>query len=179
MEKQQSRRGFLKQCAQFGGDCCALLACSRGLPAMEGPEEKQERKQKPIDFSKLSYCGFPCTQACELYKATLENDAKMKQSLYDKWGWKEKFGIDYDPEKVFCHTCKPGDKPMKVGMAECAIRKCAMANGMEACVQCKNLAACDKEYWKKWPDLLEFNKQNQARYLAEPGAALREVKAAR
>ena len=66
---------------------------------------------------------------------------------------------------------------MKVGMAECVVRSCALANGMEACVQCKNLAACDKEYWKKWPDLYEFNKKNQARYLAEPGAALREIKA--
>ena len=54
-----------------------------------------------------------------------------------------------------------------------------MANGMESCVQCKNLASCDKEYWEKWPDLYEFNKKNQARYLAEPGAVLREIKAVR
>ena len=52
-----------------------------------------------------------------------------------------------------------------------------MANGMESCVQCKNLASCDKEYWKKWPDLYAFNKKNQARYLAEPGTTLRELKA--
>ena len=116
-------------------------------------------------------------QVCELYKATLENDEKAKKLIYEKWEWKEKFGVDYDPEKVFCHTCKPGDKPKKVGMAECVIRICAMANGMESCVQCKNLAGCDKEYWKKWPDLYAFNKKNQARYLAEPGAALRELKA--
>lgn len=179
MEAKQSRRRFLRQCAQLGGACCAVLALGRGLPAMAGPEENGERKQRPIDFSKLSYCGLPCVQACELYKATLENDAQVKKALYDKWGWQKKFGIAYDPEKVFCHTCKPGDKPMKVGMAECAVRICAMANGMEACVQCGNLAACDKEYWKKWPELHEFNKKNQARYLAEPGAVLREPTAAR
>ena len=153
------------------------MAWNRSLPAKEGPEEKQEQKLKPIDFSKLSYCGFPCVQVCELYKATLENDEKAKSLSMRSGRWKEKFGVDYDPEKVFCHTCKPGDKPKKVGMADCVIRICAMANSMESCVQCKNLAACDKEYWKKWPDLYEFNKKNQARYLAEPGAVLREIRA--
>jgi len=176
MESQQSRRHFLKTCAQSGAACCALLAWNRSLAAKDGPQEKQEQKLKPIDFSKLSYCGFPCVQVCELLKATRENDEKLKKLVYEKWEWKEKFGVDYDPEKVFCHTCKPGDKPKKAGMDACVIRICAMANGMEACVQCKNLASCDKEYWKKWPDLYEFNKKNQARFLAEPGAVLREIK---
>jgi hypothetical protein len=174
MESNQTRRHFLKNCAQLGGACCALLAWSRSLPAQESPEKKQGQAQKPIDFSKLSYCGVPCLQVCELYKATLENDVKLKKLLYEKWDWKKKFGVEYDPEKIFCHTCKPGDKPKKVGMDVCVIRNCAMANGMEACVQCKNLGACDKEYWKKWPDLYAFNKKNQARFLAEPGAILIE-----
>ena len=174
MEAKQDRRHFLKHCAQFGGACCALLALNRHLPAEESPEKKQEQKLKPIDFSKLSYCGFPCVQVCELYKATLENDEKSKKLIYEKWEWKKKFGVEYDPEKVFCHTCKSGDKPKKVGMEVCVVRKCAMANGMESCVQCKNLAACDKEYWKKWPDLYAFNKKNQARFLAEPGSVLIE-----
>lgn len=177
MEAKQSRRRFLKVCAQSGVACCALLAWTRNQPAEECPENKQEQKLKPIDFDKLSYCGVPCQQVCELYKATLENDEKAKKLVYEKWGWKKKFAMEYDPEKVFCHTCKPGDKPKKVGMDVCVIRNCAMANGMEACVQCKNLAACDKEYWKNWPALYEFNKKNQERYLAEPGAVLREIKA--
>jgi hypothetical protein len=75
MEAKQSRRHFLKTCAQSGAACCVLMAWSRNLPAKEGP------------------------------------------------------------------------------------------------------LACDQEYWKKWPDLYAFNKKNQARYLAEPGAVLREIKA--
>jgi hypothetical protein len=177
MEAIQSRRRFLNHCLQFGGACCALMAWNRNLPAQESPEKKQVQAQKPIDFSKLSYCGIPCVQVCELYKATLENDVKMKKVLYERQEMKKKFGLEFDPEKVFCYTCKPGDKPKKVGMDSCVIRICAMANGMESCVQCQNLAACDKEYWKKWPGLYEFNKKNQARYIAEPGAALREIKA--
>ena len=177
MEIKQSRRRFLKQGVKLAGACCALLAWNRRLPAEESPEKKQEQGKKPIDFSKLSYCGIPCAQVCELYKATLENDEKMKKLLYERQEMKKNFGIEFDPEKVFCYTCKPGDKPKKVGMAECAVRVCALANGMESCVQCRNLVACDKEFWKKWPDLFDFNKKNQARYLTEPGAALREIKA--
>jgi hypothetical protein len=176
MESKQSRRRFLKHCTKFAGACCALLAWNGRLPAQEGPEKKEGQGAKPIDFGKLSYCGVPCAQACELYKATAENDEKAKKLIYEQWNWKEKFGIDYDPEKIFCYSCKPGDKPMKSGMAECTVRICAMANGMESCVQCKNLSACDKEYWKKWPALYEFNKKNQARYLAEPGVVLIENK---
>ncbi|HSQ35289.1 MAG TPA: DUF3795 domain-containing protein [Candidatus Binatia bacterium] len=177
METKQNRRHFLKTCAKSGAACCVLMAWNRNLPAMEGPEEKQEQKLKPIDFSKLSYCGVPCAQVCELYKATLENNVGMKKILHERQEMKEKFGLEFDPEKVFCHTCKPGDKPKKVGMDTCVIRICAMANNMESCVQCKNLFACDQEYWKKWPGLYAFNKKNQARFLAEPGVILRELKA--
>lgn len=178
MEAKQSRRRFLKRCAKYGGACCALMACSWGLKAQESSEKKPEA-QKPIDFAKLSYCGIPCLQACELYKATVENDEPAKKLIYEQWNWRKKFGIDYSPEKVFCHTCKPGDKPLKPGMAECTVRICAMAAGMESCVQCKDLAACGKELWKSWPQAHEFAKKMQARYLAEPGAILRENQAGR
>jgi hypothetical protein len=177
MESKQNRRHFLKVCAKSGVACCVLLACSRHLPAEDNPEKKGDQEKKPIDFGKLSYCGIPCAQACELYTATVENDEKAKKLIYEQWNWKKKFGIDYGPEKVFCHTCKPGDKPLKPGMAECTVRNCAMANGMKSCVQCQTLAACDKELWKSWPQAHDFAKKLQARYLAEPGAALREVKA--
>src|SRR5512137_1756026 len=121
MESNQSRRHFLKACAKSGVACCALLAWIRRLPAQESPANKPEQGKKPIDFAKLSYCGVPCAQACELYTATLDNDEKAKKLIYEQWNWKKKFGIDYAPEKVFCHTCKPGDKPMKPGMAECSV----------------------------------------------------------
>jgi len=176
MESQKSRRRFLEDCAKFGGACCALLAWSRHLPAEGGPQEAKDQGKKPIDLKQLAYCGIPCVQTCELYKATLENDVKMKQLIYEKWHWKKKFGIEFDPEKVFCYTCKPGDKPKKAGMDACTVRNCAMANGAESCVQCSNLAACDKELWKTWPEALEFAKKMQARYRTQPGAVIKEIK---
>jgi hypothetical protein len=176
MESKQSRRRFLKQCAEAGGTCCVLLACARHLPAQESPEKNRNQTQKPIDFNKLSYCGIPCVQVCPLYKATQENDVKMKKILYERQEMK-KSGLEFDPDKVFCYTCKPGDKPKKVGMDQCLVRHCASANGVESCVQCRDLSVCAQEYWKKWPGQLEFTKKLQARYIKEPGAALKENKA--
>jgi hypothetical protein len=176
MESQQNRRRFLGRCAKFGGACCALLAWNRYLPAGAGSQEKTDQGKKPIDLNELAYCGIPCVQMCELYKATLENDVQMKKLVYEKWGWKKKFGIEFDPDKVFCYTCKPGDKPKKVGMDACDVRNCAIANDMESCVQCMNLAACNKELWKSWPETLEFAKRVQARYRTQPGAVIKEIK---
>jgi hypothetical protein len=173
MESQQSRRRFLKRCAKFGGACCALLAWNRRLPAEESPEKKRDQEKKPIDLKQLSYCGIPCVQVCELYKATVENDEKAKKLIYEQWNWKKKFGIEYDPEKVFCYTCKPGDKPLKVGLAACDVRNCGLANGVESCIQCNNLASCDKEYWKAWPEQHAAVKKMQARYRTQPGAAIK------
>jgi hypothetical protein len=175
MESKQSRRNFLGHCAKMGGTCCVLLACSRLFPAGAGPQERKDQEQRPIDLKPLAYCGIPCVQSCELYKATLENDVKMKKLVYEKWEWKKKFGMEFDLDKVFCHTCKPGDKPLKVGMDACLVRKCAIANSMESCVQCQNLAACDMEFWKTWPETLEFVKKLQARYRTQPGAVIKEI----
>jgi len=179
MESKQSRRRFLKQSAKFGGACCALLAWNLSLPGEGFPQEKKDQGKKPIDLKQLAYCGIPCLQVCELFKATQENDVKMKKLVYEKWEWKKKFGIEFDPDKIFCYTCKPGDKPKKVGMDKCDVRNCAMANGAESCIQCKNLAACDKEFWKTWPDLYESSKNIQARYITQPGATLLENKTRR
>jgi hypothetical protein len=174
MEHNQNRRNFLKHCATLAGGCCALLAWTRHLPGQESTAPQPGATPKPIDFSKLSYCGIPCAQVCELYQATVNNDPALKRKVYDREDWKKNFGLDFDPDKVFCHTCKPGDKPKKPGMAACVVRQCAQANGMESCVQCRDLNTCAQGFWKTWQDLYAFNKKNQARFLAQPGAVLIE-----
>lgn len=172
MESKQSRRGFLKQFVKAGGACCALLAFNRHLSAEDNPQEKNNREKKLIDLKKLSYCGIPCVATCAMYKATLENDVKTKKALYEQWEFKKNYGIEFDPDKIFCYTCKPGDKPKTIFMEQCVARNCAIAKGFESCIQCKNLTACDKEFWKKWPILYENSKQIQALYKDQPGAIL-------
>jgi hypothetical protein len=176
MEPKQSRRLFLSHCAKFCGAGCALLALSKISPAQETAPAKPGSEKKPLDLKVLSYCGIPrayCEQQCELFKATRDNDAALKKAVYDQWEMKKKFGIDFDPDRIFCYGCKPGDKPLKVGMAECPVRACPSSKGLESCVQCANLAACDKAYWKDWPNVLDLAKKLQARYLDQPGAALK------
>ncbi len=172
MESKQGRRRFLKLCVKASGACCALLAWNRHLSAEDNPEEKDNQKKKLIDLKQLSYCGIPCVETCEMYKATQENDVKTKKALYEKWEFKKSYGIEFDPDKIFCYTCKPGDKPKMIGMDQCVVRNCAMAKGVESCIQCKNLTACDKEFWKKWAQLYEYAKKTQAQYKDQPGTAL-------
>lgn len=128
-----------------------------------------------IDLKELSYCGLPCKQ-CGLLKATLENDAATKKELFEQWGTKEKFGIEFDAETFFCYTCKPGDKPKKIGMDTCEVRKCALSKELEACVLCDELKSCDKEFWKAWPETHGFVKKLQERFADQPGATRIEIK---
>jgi hypothetical protein len=50
-----------------------------------------------------------------------------------------------------------------------------MAGGLESCVQCANLAACDKAFWTEWPNAFEVAKKLQDRYKDQPGGALKEA----
>ena len=62
-----SRRDFVKQCA------AGCLLCSLGTRA-------SETKEAPdlSDLSKVTYCGYQCTDECALLAATKENDPELK-----------------------------------------------------------------------------------------------------
>jgi hypothetical protein len=176
---KQDRRSFLGQCAKCCGAGCALVILDRIVSAQESAPVKPGQPQKPLDLKALCYCGIPqayCERQCELFKATRDNDLKLKKAVYEQWEMKKKFGIDFEPDKIFCYGCKPGDKPLKVGMAECPVRACPSANGLESCVQCLDLASCDKAFWKDWPSAFESAKKLQARYAVQPGAGLKRVR---
>jgi hypothetical protein len=176
MESTQSRRRFLERCAQIGGSCCALFIWNKHLSAKNGTEDEKKTKTDAIDLKKVSYCGILCEDQCELFKATKGNNAALKKKMYDQWNWKEKFKIEFDPEKVFCWGCKPKDKPLKIGMNICEVRVCAIENGIESCIQCKDLVACDKAFWKNWVQFYDQVKKMQGQYSTPPGAALVELK---
>jgi hypothetical protein len=180
VNEKQSRRSFLEQCAKCGGACCALLALNRISRAQENAPARSGPEEKPVDLAALAYCGIPqdfCEKRCELFKATRDNDVKLKKAVYDNWEMKKHFGIQFEADKVFCYGCKPGDKPLKVGMAECEVRTCPISHGLEACVQCGGLASCDKAFWKQWPVSYGLTKKYQARYKTQPGAKIFDIKA--
>lgn len=61
------------------------------------------------------------------------------------------FNVDFDPARVFCYGCKPKDKPLSINVNACTVRKCAIEKGIDCCIECTGLTACEKELWKNYP----------------------------
>jgi hypothetical protein len=161
MKTEFNRRDFINTCFKAGLTCCAL---SYGTSLMaQDTIKKQGIKPDP---KSLNYCGYKCTSECPLYKATIENNTELKKKAYVDFKFKEKFGIEFDPEKVFCYGCKINDKPLGIGVKACTVRKCAIGKSYECCIQCDGLTACNKELWSSFPKFKESVIGMQKKYRA-------------
>jgi len=149
MEFEQDRRDFLKHCTKWGVSCFSLFLWHQQIWARTGNEDKIKKLTQPIDLKKRSYCGIACENECQLFQATQENNIELKKEVYEKWNMKEHFNIEFDPDKIFCYSCKPQNKIYKIGMLDCEVRQCAIENEMESCIQCKNLTSCNKKFWEQ------------------------------
>ena len=150
MKTELKRRDFVTKCFKAGVTCCAFVYGNSLLA--QDPVKQQLKK---ADLKSLTYCGFKCTEQCTLYKATIENNVELKKKAYEELKWKEKFNLDFDPEKVFCYGCKPKDKPLSINVSACTIRKCVTEKGYDCCIECNGLTSCDKELWKSFPQFKE------------------------
>ncbi len=160
MKKELKRRDFLNSCLRAGVACCALPYTNK-LTAM-APGSLQDAKPDPRS---LEYCGYKCPADCPLKKATLENNLELKKKAYEEFEFKKKFGIDFDPEKVFCYGCKSaGSKPLSLTVKACTVRQCVMAKKLDCCIQCDTLAKCDKELWTKFPKFRDSVLEMQKKY---------------
>ena len=146
MKTELKRRDFVGKCFKAGVACGALVYGNSMLA--QDPAKKQEQKPDP---KSLTYCGFKCSPQCNLYKASVENNAELKKKAYEEFKMKEKYNIDFDPDKVFCFGCKTKDKPLSVVLTSCTVRKCAMGKGYECCIECSGLEACEQKLWKDFP----------------------------
>jgi hypothetical protein len=145
MKTDVKRREFISKCFKAGAAGCALLYGN----SLFGQETI---KLKKSDLKGLTYCCYKCTIECPTYKATIENSTEQKKKVYENAKWKEKYGIEFDPEKVFCFGCKVTDKPLGINVKACTVRKCAIEKGYDCCVECNGLAECDKKLWQDYPD---------------------------
>jgi hypothetical protein len=177
MEQNQSRRDFLEKCVGIGGFCALLHLFNENLIAQDSTKSSKKVNEF-MDLKSYAYCGILCEKQCELFVATKNNDVELKKKVYETWKWKDKFGFDFDPEKVFCYTCKPGKLPLKPGMKECGIRICAMKNSMQSCIQCKGLTSCKQAFWKEWPKMYKYIIELQQQYTKQKGAKLLNVRKA-
>jgi hypothetical protein len=161
MKTELKRRDFLATCLKAGVTCCALMA-GTGLIAQEDNKKKEE---KP-DPKKLNYCGYKCTVECPLYKGTIENNTELKKKAYEEFKFKEKYGVEFDPEKIFCWGCKITDKPLSINVKACTVRSCAIDKGYDCCIQCDGLTDCKKELWINYPKFKEMVIGMQTKYRA-------------
>jgi hypothetical protein len=161
MKKEIKRRDFVATCLKAGVTCCAL-AYGTSLSAFD-PAKRQDTKPDPKN---LEYCGYKCPADCPLKKATLENNLDLKKKAYVDFKFKEKYGIEFDADKVFCYGCKIKDKPLGMSVKACTVRKCAIEKGYECCIQCDGLATCDKELWTNFPKFKDIVIEMQKKYKA-------------
>jgi hypothetical protein len=160
MKPKIDRRNFFKKSTQAGMAGCLLLISPR-LLAFENFDFLNQEK---IDPKKLCYCGYKCPDDCEFLVASVKNDPELKKAVYEKWQMKERQGVDFDPEKIFCFGCKNTEKPKGILLQNCTVRKCAIEKGYECCIECKDLAACKKDLWDRFPKMKEQVIKMQATY---------------
>ena len=171
MNSPLPRREFLKLFGQFGIACAC--GCMAGRLAAEQTQAGEPTPKKNLpELKTRAYCGLICDDSCPLFKATRTNDAAAKRKVYEEWKWKEKFGVDFDPDKVFCHGCKAPSKPVNIAHSRCTVLKCNVERRLESCMQCRKLADCDKELWKNYPDFRTQMVKLRQDYVATEGLKL-------
>jgi hypothetical protein len=160
MTHKLPRREFLAKtsAACMGG--CLLLTGIR-VSAFSFKEDKL------IDPSTLCYCSYSCPDDCKFLEASEKNDPELKKAAFEQWGLKERLGLKFDPDKIFCFKCKPGDKPEGPILTHCTVRRCAIKKGYQACIQCNDLRACDKDLWTRFPEFHESIMKMQVIYRAQ------------
>jgi hypothetical protein len=164
MKTNPSRREFLSKSSKAGLLCGALVCCSRLLTF-----GNVFRDDTIPDPKKLNYCGYICPTDCQMKKATLDNNVDIKKQAYKNWLIEEKYGIAFDPDKIFCYGCKTEGKPLGLVVEKCTIRNCAIAKGYDCCIECNGLSTCDKEIWKTFPDFHKAVIDMQKKYREAKG----------
>ena len=159
MTNQINRRKFAATTSVAG--CALLLSGFKGFAHLQN--------QIP-DPKKLNYCGYTCPKDCVVLEASVKNDVELKKKAYETWEMKERFGVaEFDAEKIFCFGCKTTDKPVGIRLQKCDVRNCAIDKKLDSCIECKELSACEKDLWKKFPDFKNAVIKMQSEYFENKG----------
>ena len=152
----QDRRAFLKQSVKGITFCCTLSHCPQLLKAdsEEKIMDQNEAYMKKVSED-ITYCAYRCNKNCPWLVASLNNDQKKLQELANKWS--ENHDNKKMPESgMFCFGCRPIDKPMGHIVSICTVRQCAIEKKLSNCVECNDLATCDKDLWNKYPSHRQY-----------------------
>lgn len=160
--KTKNRRQFIITSTKAGIAGCALMACPNlsafGINFFENEQDIPDPKKR-------CYCGYKCPDDCKFLKGSVENNIELKKEAYKDWKIKERFGVEFDADKIFCYGCKNADKPEGIVLKNCTVRQCASSKGLDCCIECDELTACEKELWDRFPEfkkgVIELQKQYQ------------------
>jgi hypothetical protein len=164
MSKGQQRRQFLAKGLTLG---TALIVAEVGLPkcvraALAGetpPASPGPQKEKGLE--ELAYCGCDC-QGCDLYKATRDNNMRVKEEFCRNW--EKNLGVKIKPEDAACDGCRSTTGRLGYHCGNvCDVRKCGLSRGVKSCAVCADFPSCEKELWKKWPAMHERTKDRHKR----------------
>jgi hypothetical protein len=78
----------------------------------------------------------------------------------------ERFGIDFDADRIFCYKCKAPDQPDGIVLQNCTVRSCVIDKGFDCCIECSELAECKKDLWTRFPEFKEYVIDLQKKYRA-------------
>ena len=162
MKNKMNRRKFIIQSSVTCAAGCALLTGSKVL-STSGMLKLLQDDEIP-DPKKLNYCGYVCPEDCQMLTASIKNDPELKKEAYKVWRIKEKYNIDFDPEKIYCFKCKNDSNTEGIIIENCTVRKCAREKGFDCCIECNELEACSKEIWETFPDFKKSVIQMQIKY---------------
>ena len=152
MKSTIKRRDFIIKSSQVGIIGCAFMIRSK-LSAIESFYKSPD--DEVPDPKKLNYCSYQCLADCQFLKGSVENNDELKKEAYELWKIKERFNIDFDPEKIFCFGCKTKDKPVGVVLINCTVRECAIEKKIDCCIECDELTDCEKDLWNRFPKFKE------------------------
>lgn len=156
---KSNRRLFIKQSTVLCAGCIASMSIYRGYASTSTSGDEIP------DPKKLNYCGYSCPEDCKMLKATLENNTELKKEAYQLWKIKDKYGVEFEADKIFCYKCKTKDKPDGIVVKNCPVKACAIEKGYDCCIECKDLKNCKKGLWSQFKEFHETVIKMQKRYM--------------
>ena len=87
----------------------------------------------------IACCGLDC-EKCDAYKATLDNDDKLRKKTAKLWSKLNNTQIT--PEMINCTGCRSEGVKTFFCSNLCQIRKCVKSKGFETCAECSELKTC-------------------------------------
>jgi len=159
-----SRREFLKHSSKLGLLCGFACMCPHVVSKLQAEEADAAGTSIVPDPKKLNYCGYVCPENCPMKAAGESTDIEQKRNAYNEWRIKERYGLEFDPDQILCNGCKTDKAQLGMTVSNCPVRQCVIEKELDCCIQCDDLATCDKALWKEFPPFREHVLKMQEQY---------------